>query len=128
MSRKQMNLVSGIVFCLGAWAPAVPAQQPSAAALKPMRMLTFRLQRNRLFPAQITVPEGRYSVNLINGYVLGDLDLTWKDDKSSQVAAARLPKSNGRARMFVQLTPGKHVLQVAGKPNWKCDVTVVKDK
>jgi hypothetical protein len=86
------------------------------------------LQRNRLLPAQTTVPEGRYSVNLINGYVLGDLDVTWKDDKNAQVAAAKLSKSNGRSRMFVQLTPGKHVLQVAGKPEWKCDVTVVEDK
>lgn len=123
-----MRLVLGIGLCLGAWGPAMLAQPPSVAALKQVKILTFRLERNRLLPAQLIVPEGRYSVNLINGYVLGDIDLTWKDDKNAQVAAARLPKGNGRARMFVQLTPGKHVLQVVGKPNWKCDVTVLKDK
>jgi hypothetical protein len=123
-----MTLLVGIGLWLGSWAQVGLAQQPSSATHKPVKILTFRLQRNRLLPAQVTVPEGRYSVNLINGYVLGDLDLTWKDDKTAQVSAARLPKSNGRARMFVHLTSGKHVLQVAGRPDWKCDVTVVKDK
>jgi hypothetical protein len=119
-------MAMGIGLCLATWAGAVFAQQPSAAH-KPVELLTFRLQRNQLLPAQMTVPEGRYSVDLLNGFVRGDLDLTWKDDKNAQVAAAKFSKGNGRARMFVQLTPGRHVLQVVGKPEWKCEITVVKD-
>jgi hypothetical protein len=124
---KKMKLVIGIGLCVAACAPVALAQQPSAP-LKPVNILTFRLHRNRLLPAQITVPEGRYSVDLINAYVRGDIELTWKNDRSAQVGAARMSNGKLRGQMFVQLTPGKHTLQVVGKPEWKCEITVVKDK
>ncbi|HWQ55174.1 MAG TPA: hypothetical protein VN442_15915 [Bryobacteraceae bacterium] len=114
----------GILFSVTAATVGARGQQ-SLTAATPIQMLTFRLQRNRLVPARLTVPEGRYAVTLINTYVLGEIELVWKDSAGAKVAATKAPKGNARSRLFVQLTPGQHVLQVLGDPTRRQQAVVI---
>lgn len=124
MSSK---FIAILIFGLELLAGGAKAQSMNSAR-KPAGTLTFRLSVNRIEPPQATVPAGRYFVRLINGIVLGDINFELSDDRNTRLAAKRIPKNKGTARASVDLAPGKYVLRVPGRDQWRCDLTVTPGK
>jgi hypothetical protein len=89
------------------------------------RLLRFRLELNSMEPARLTVPEGRYLVQVINGVALSPVSVQLDDEQATRIAEARSKRGAARTRFPVSLRPGKHTLSVRGRPEWKSVITVV---
>jgi hypothetical protein len=125
MKRKLIAI--GMLVCSW-WLVQAMHAQSLATAKKPVGVLIFRLRLNRMEPSQLTVPEGRYNIHLINGISLSDFDFQLNDERDTQLASKRVQQARGVSNMPVDLTPGRQVLSIAGRPKYRCEITVTSDK
>lgn len=132
-----------LLLCAGLGTAAIARAGQMAEDDKQINDITVRLRLNRIEPAALTVPAGRYTIHIINGIVPGapiDYDLRKASDKGSmggtsvlapgvlqgltQVAAKTAPKGTAQERMAVKLTPGTYILWTPGRAEWQCQITV----
>jgi len=101
------------------------AAQTNPPVGAPRGTLYFHLELNGVFPAQLTVEEGRYWVRVINGVYTEDLTIRMDDDRGQAVASRAVAKHQAAKSMFqIDLRPGRHKLQIPGRPKLTCDITV----
>ncbi len=97
-------------------------QTPAAGPPRPLR---FRLELDSMQPAQLSVPEGVYLVQVTNGVALAPVWVQLDDEQATRVAEAGSKRGAARTRFAVTLRPGKHTLSVRGRAAWKSVITVV---
>lgn len=95
-------------------------------AQEPLRPLYFRLLLNRMEPARLTIPEGRYVLRLDNGIVLGEVRFRLDVAQGPRVLEGRIPRGAGRGKAMVLLKPGKYVLEAGGRSQWRSEISVTE--
>ena len=121
---KSMSLYAAAGLLLIITASLVYAQQNRDEP----GVLSFRLHTDGLSPSQITVPDGRYIIRVVNSAVMKDMTVQLDDDRGSRIGNANSRKGGSKSSFIVRLTPGKHTLSVPGRSTWKSEITVVNKR
>ena len=90
--------------------------------------LNILIDEDRMLPALFTVEEGRYRLRIHNVFASIRLDLLLDDDKGNRLKDSEVKDKATRGEVVVELKPGKHVLYVAQRPKWRCEVIVTDKK
>ena len=117
------RLSLGLVVSLACWAQS--AQTPTAVA--PLPRLKFVVHYRSLQPPTLTVPEGRYLMEINTGKIHSAMNFDFEDEGKTSKASSK--STTGQAIHFVtvDLKPGKFTLTVPGLPDrWQSVITVTK--
>lgn len=103
-----------------------PLGAPAQHKLDPLRLLSFRLESSRVTPASVRVPKGRYIVRVQSGVTGGEVgfDLIRGSVATDKVASRTISAGRSRAQAFLELTPGKYELRIAGKVAMAANIEV----
>jgi hypothetical protein len=94
--------------------------------------LYFRLELKKLTPAEVTVPNGKSDIIVVNSVVNGSLSIRLgKAKPGANMADASADLVNEKtvdralsSRHFVNLTPGRVLLTLGDNPNWTAVINV----
>ena len=117
---------AGIIFISGALQhnTVLYAQSSQSRVLEKVNTANLELSISGLSPARMNLEPGLYNFRLQNRGVIGAFALELKDDKGNKLAESKTPKQAEKKTLLIQLTPGEHVIQIEGQPNWRCVVSV----
>lgn len=122
MDMRRVAVVLGsALFLIGGYVQAQVRSNENR-----IRILTFRLTANRIIPATITVPKGRYLIRVNNGVFSGPVtvDLLRGAAQGERIGMKNVPAGRGRDSLETELTPGQHTLRVSPRANWVAQITV----
>lgn len=96
-----------------------------AAKRVPAKALRFRLGLNRIDPAVVTVPPGRYEVTVLNGIVVGQaVGYAISREGEASKLNAQVAKHAVKAQSTINLKVGKYYLDVGGRTQWHAEIVV----
>jgi hypothetical protein len=116
----------------------VQSQAPRAVSVSPVavvptHVLRFHLQLHAMSPQAVTVPAGKYAIDVINGVVLAPItvQLSAKGSAADSAASTIVTQTTGKAsdsrvRSLFTLTPGTYTLGVRSRSDWTSTITVVE--
>lgn len=118
---KPMLLVilSTVAMCL--WAADQKAMRADS-----MSTLRFKVHLNSLEPSAISVPEGRYLIQVNSAILRGEVPFHLDDPLKASLASTKVSARLARRSVVVDLKAGLHTLTIAGKAKWVSKITVIK--
>ena len=122
MDMRRVAVVLGsALFLIGGYVQAQVRSNENR-----IRILTFRLTANRITPASITVPKGKYLIRVNNGVFSGPVtvDLLRGAPQGDRISMKNVPAGKGRDSLEIELTPGQHMLRVSPRANWVAQINV----
>lgn len=75
-------------------------------------------------PAELTRPPGTFALVVENRAGAEDVELSLRREGGARVDAMRSRKRRLTWAEELDLPPGRYVLSVEGRPEWRCDITV----
>ncbi|MBL8239776.1 MAG: hypothetical protein JNM66_20290 [Bryobacterales bacterium] len=115
-----------IAWSLSALLFGVSLQAQTRSVDNRVRILTFRLTANRISPATVSVPKGKYLIRVNNGVFSGPVtvDVSRGSAQSERIGFKSVPIGKGRESLEMELTPGQHTLRVSPRANWVALINV----
>jgi hypothetical protein len=108
------------------WTAAARGAQPVPEDRKAPESIVFRLDLNRIEPRSVKVQPGRYTIVVVNGLAIADLDVAVEDGKKTRLVHKRLSRKRYRLTEDVRLNEGTHTVTVGGRAQWTSRIEVIK--
>ncbi len=120
---KRIPLLGMILLCVSPSSTGQPAGRPPLL----QGGLVFRLEFDRMFPKQVTVPPGQYLIQVDNGMVVAPISIVLTRGSGQNVAAKNVSAKSSRSRFVVSLDEGNYTLLITGYPKWSSQIAVKKN-
>jgi hypothetical protein len=125
-NARRARIVKAAFLSLLLALPLAAGTKTQSTSAQAVKILSFSLRLNSMQPSSLTVPEGRYNLQLINGLVLGEVSFQLDSASQTGVAAGKVERNRAKKAVVVDLAAGTYVLQVPGHSKWVCRITVTK--
>jgi hypothetical protein len=89
-----------------------------------IKTLRFRIEMKSMVPASVTVPQGRYLIQVSNSVVLAPITIQLDTSDGKRAIEATSPVGRSRSGGFVNLTPDTYTLHVRSRPEWSAQIVV----
>jgi hypothetical protein len=116
--------VALVTALLVAVAVAEAQASPSTSAVGKLGAVIFRVEADRLFPTKVTVPPGRYLIQVENGMISAALTLALNASAGAYFSGKSMPAKASRGSFIVVLPADTYTLAVQGYPKWTSQIVV----
>jgi hypothetical protein len=86
--------------------------------------ILFRTEIDRLFPTTVTVPPGRYLVQVDNGLISMPLTLALSASAGTYVSGKSMSAKATKGSFIITLPADTYTLSVQGVPRWTSQIVV----
>jgi hypothetical protein len=126
MTRRNIVAILGVISLAGSAGTQQVRAQQGADKKNKTTPLIFRLELNQMVPQTLSIPAGRYSIQVLNGLVLAELPVELADGKNVKLLSSKIKRQQSRMYAELQLNAGSYKLSVAGRPQWVSSIEVTK--
>ena len=123
--RGFIHLIA-LTGALVAMGPGRAAGQPGQQGKTTLGALVFRVELRSLEPRAVTVRDGYYVINVVNGLTNGDLAVSVSHSAKGLVARKKIPAGRTKYRELFKLEAGTYTVQAGDRPEWRATITVDK--
>ena len=131
MRGRCVATIAGALLCGQALSQtAETGATATAPNVVPTHVLRFHLELHEMLPKTVTVPTGKYALDVTNGAVLAPITIqvsaAGANGANAVVSETTGKAADSRVRTLFTLTPGTYTIGIRSRPEWTATIAVTK--